>query len=517
MSDHHQEGLAHLVYGIKQGGGFIALTGEVGTGKTTLCHCLLEQLPENIDIALVLNPKINSIELLATVCDELQIAYDDNKQTLKGLIDNLNQYLLAAHASGRRTVLMIDEAQNLSLDALEQVRLLTNLETSKNKLLQIILVGQPELKQQLEQPALRQLNQRITARYHLTPLSFIETQKYIQHRLAVCGGKTDIFSHKAIKKVYKLTKGIPRLINILCDRALLGAYVTNTQTVTAKIIKDAAKEVFNVEKSSNNTILKNTVIALGLFIFLMINMYILAPDKPTRRHIVLSGTFPQTVVENNIKKKSNDSHNIKDGSMLKPLNFESAMMQQKVSINEAITSLAGIWGKKLTDVSECKEVEETGLKCLFDKSSWKELIALNRPVIMEFSNVESEKFYAVLVGLNQGNPVFQFNQDRGFPVGQILSLWEGYFLMFWQPPINTIEYVYPAQKSKAVLWIRKQMGLNHLGLKKSSFFDNNLKSEIQKFQRKHHLTIDGIVGPRTFIHLNNNDSQIHSPKLKLDY
>lgn len=235
MSGHHQEGLAHLLYGIKQGGGFVALTGEVGTGKTTLCHCLLEQLPDNVDIALVLNPKLNAIELLATVCDELQITYDQDKQTLKSLVDSLNHHLLEAHALGRKTVLMIDEAQNLSLDVLEQIRLLTNLETSKTKLLQIILIGQPELKQLLEKKELRQLNQRITARYHLSPLSYSDTKKYIEHRLIVCGGDEKIFTHNAIKKVYKLTGGIPRLINILADRGLLGAYATNNPNVTKKI------------------------------------------------------------------------------------------------------------------------------------------------------------------------------------------------------------------------------------------------------------------------------------------
>ncbi|HEY5141064.1 MAG TPA: AAA family ATPase, partial [Methylococcales bacterium] len=175
MSPRHQEGLAHLLYGINVGGGFVALTGEVGTGKTTLCHCLLQQLPKNIDIALILNSKLNAIELLATICDELGIIYDKNQHSLKILIDLLNQHLLTAHANGRRTVLLIDEAQNLSMEVLEQIRLLTNLETSKTKLLQIILVGQPELKELLKRRDLRQLNQRITARYHLQPLSLDET------------------------------------------------------------------------------------------------------------------------------------------------------------------------------------------------------------------------------------------------------------------------------------------------------------------------------------------------------
>ncbi|MDD1611907.1 MAG: AAA family ATPase, partial [Methylococcaceae bacterium] len=242
MSHRHQEGLAHLLYGITVGGGFVALTGEVGTGKTTLCHCLLRELPDNIDIALILNPKLNAIELLATICDELGIAYDKHGQSLKSLVDALNHYLLAQHAAGRRTVLLLDEAQNLSMEVLEQIRLLTNLETSKTKLLQIILVGQPELKQMLRRQDLRQLNQRITARYHLLPLSLVETRAYVRHRLRVCGGEPDLFKDRAIRKIYKLSAGIPRIINILCDRALLGAYAGNAMHVTPGMVLNAAKE-----------------------------------------------------------------------------------------------------------------------------------------------------------------------------------------------------------------------------------------------------------------------------------
>ena len=263
MSTRHQEGLAHLVYGINHGGGFVALTGEVGTGKTTLCHCLLQQLPENIDIALILNPKLNAIELLATICDELRIAYDNTAPTLKSLVDALNRHLLDSHANGRRTVLVIDEAQNLSLEVLEQVRLLTNLETTKIKLLQIILVGQPELKDLLNRPELRQLNQRITARYHLLPLSLEETRTYIRHRLMVCKGNPDLFSDQAIQKIYKLSKGIPRVINIISHCALLGAYATDTRAITPAIIKRAAKETLSY-KNDKPSLLNPLLAVLAL-------------------------------------------------------------------------------------------------------------------------------------------------------------------------------------------------------------------------------------------------------------
>jgi general secretion pathway protein A len=218
MSERHREGLAHLLYGVQQPGGFIQLTGEIGCGKTTLCRCLVGQMPPNTDIALILNPRLSVIELLAAVCDELRIPYPAGTESIKQLIDALNRYLLEAHAKGRRTVLVIDEAQNLHRDVLEQIRLLTNLETEQEKLLQIILIGQPELLTILKHPGLRQLAQRVTARYHLLPLSRQETYSYIRHRLHIAGLSSPVFSPKAMRKVFRITGGVPRLINILCDR-----------------------------------------------------------------------------------------------------------------------------------------------------------------------------------------------------------------------------------------------------------------------------------------------------------
>jgi len=242
MSALHQEALAHLLYGINSDGCLILLTGDVGAGKTTVCRCFLEQLPENTDPALILNPKLNAIELLASICDELEIVVTGDTGSIKTYIDHLNRYLLAAHARGRITVLLIDEAQNLGLDTLEQLRLLTNLETEKQKLLKIILLGQPELRQLLNQEEVAQISQRITSRYHLTPLATGDVTAYVEHRLAVAGGRKRLFSEAALKRVAKLSRGIPRLINILCDRALLGTYVEEKEQVDLKTVNQAARE-----------------------------------------------------------------------------------------------------------------------------------------------------------------------------------------------------------------------------------------------------------------------------------
>jgi general secretion pathway protein A len=252
MSAQHREALAHLVYGINVEGGFVLLTGEVGTGKTTVCRCLLGQLPENTDIAFILNPKMSVEELLAAVCDELGIRYTDGNRSIKVFIDRINSYLLAAFAKGRKTVVILEEAQNLSTDVLEQVRLLTNLETDRQKLLKIIMIGQPELRDILSRPDMRQLSQRITARYHIGPLPKAEVSAYVDHRLSSAGVRRKLFPGSIINKLYRLSHGVPRVINVICDRALLGTYVQGSNSVDRKTLIRAAREVFGEKDARKN-------------------------------------------------------------------------------------------------------------------------------------------------------------------------------------------------------------------------------------------------------------------------
>ncbi|RZJ55257.1 MAG: peptidoglycan-binding protein, partial [Acidovorax sp.] len=254
MSERHREALAHLLYGLDAGGGFVLLTGEVGAGKTTVCRCFLEQIPQHCNVAYIFNPKLTVRELLRSICDEFGVPHKPTVpggvETVKDYIDPLNASLLAAHGAGRNTVLIIDEAQNLSASVLEQLRLLTNLETSERKLLQIILIGQPELRAVVAQPAMEQLAQRVIARFHLGALTPQETHQYIAHRLAVAGLNGPLpFDRRAIQRVHKLSHGIPRRINLLCDRALLGAYAAGARQVTKTIVNRAAREVFDAPAS----------------------------------------------------------------------------------------------------------------------------------------------------------------------------------------------------------------------------------------------------------------------------
>lgn len=241
MSNRHREALAHLLYGIGNNG-FILLTGEVRTGKTTVCRSLLDQLPENVDTAFVVNPKLTADELLATICDDLGVSYPTSASA-KILIDCLNSHLVSTIDNDRRTLLIIDEAQNLSVEVLEQLRLLTNLETNQRKLLQIILLGQPELLDTLSKQSLRQLAQRITASFHLDALNKKEVAEYIAHRLSVAGARGNFFKRSAMDRTFALSNGVPRVINLICDRSLLGAFAENRAIVTRRIVNKAAKEI----------------------------------------------------------------------------------------------------------------------------------------------------------------------------------------------------------------------------------------------------------------------------------
>jgi general secretion pathway protein A len=250
MSERHREALAHLLYGVNSGGGFVLLSGEIGAGKTTVCRCFLEQIPRRCNVAYIFNPKLTVIELLKSVCEEFGIPQPgDGASTVKHYLDPLNEFLLRTHAVGQNNVLIIDEAQMLSAEVLEQLRLLTNLETNERKLLQIVLIGQPELRDLLARPELEQLAQRVIARYHLGALTETETEAYIRHRLAVAGMTTAMpFDAKAIALIHQLSRGVPRRINLLCDRSLLGAYASSKPVVDRAIVEKAAGEVFDKDR-----------------------------------------------------------------------------------------------------------------------------------------------------------------------------------------------------------------------------------------------------------------------------
>ncbi|GHF85071.1 AAA family ATPase [Thalassotalea marina] len=297
MSSRHKEALAHLSHGLGDSGGFVLLTGEVGTGKTTISRTVMEKLPENTQAAFILNPTLSSDELLATICDSLNIRYKKSGATLKYLTDKIQEKLLANHEQDINTLVVIDEAQHLQPEVLEQLRLLTNLETNTKKLLQVVLIGQPELQQLLQRRDLRQLAQRITARYHLLPLTLNELTEYIEHRLSVAQCQRNLFNASAIKAIHKISNGIPRVVNVLCDRALILAYGQNQSLVNKKIIYQAADEALGAPlepRDSGSLWLKSIAIGLGVSVFMVlgIGLGIKFLTEPVSPVVTTSETLP---------------------------------------------------------------------------------------------------------------------------------------------------------------------------------------------------------------------------------
>ena len=276
LSAHHQEALAHLAYGAREANGFIQLTGEIGTGKTTLVRRLLSQMPEGVEIAFIFNPDVSRLGLLKSILAELGEVVAPGAVERSDLAQAIYRHLLAAHARGRRVVLVIDEAQRLAPEVLEEVRLLTNFETDRHKLLNVILVGQPELRDTLARGDLRQLAQRVTARYHLGPLNREETDAYIRHRLRLAGAPGPIFSQGAVRGIHRYTRGVPRLINLVCDRALMAAYAHGLREVSSRMVGMAVRELAGMPAARAGHALRRVVYMGGVFLALVLATAIFA-------------------------------------------------------------------------------------------------------------------------------------------------------------------------------------------------------------------------------------------------
>lgn len=513
LSARHREALAHLLYGVNEGPGFVLLTGEVGTGKTTLCRCLIEQLPETVDVALILNPRLSPIELLATLFDELRISYNSDF-TFKDFIDTLHSYLLTAHAVGRRTVLILDEAQSLSTEVLEQVRLLTNLETANHKLLQIILVGQPELKILLKQNNLRQLAQRITARYHLLPLLFKDTQAYINHRLAIGGARGPLFVKSAIKEVYRYSGGVPRLINVICDRALLGGYVKNQQAIDAKTVRKAVQEVRG-EKSFwryPRWLLGIGVALLLLGVGAINNSRWQSLSSSSTEEVVNSPSTPTAtlpVTNPSVVVKPRPLTTIPQPSSL-PVDLAYLLQTDQVAkdAETAFTTLFQQWKidyLSLTGNTACDRATLRGLACLYKTGTWEELRTLNRPAVLELITDNGKQHYIVLTQLQHDQATLAFGDRRvNLALTDITPYWLGQFLLLWQPPKLPVPILKAGITNEAVVWVKKHLALAegyNAPTTVSATFDNALRKRIIMFQQRHGMVADGVAGDQTMLFL----------------
>jgi general secretion pathway protein A len=492
LSERHTEALAHLAYGISEAGGFIQLTGEVGTGKTTVLRSLLQQLPPHCDVALILNPRVTPAEFLLAICDELHVQVPGHSAgSVKELVDLLTHYLLDAHSRGRRIVLMVDEAQNLDPDVLEQVRLLTNLETATQKLLQIILIGQPELRAVLAKQELRQLAQRVTGRYHLEALRRKETLAYIRHRSRVAGATRDLFTTGAQREIHRLSGGVPRIINVIADRALLGAYTREQHDVDGALVRRAASEVYGrpvLAPWFRALAIGGAVAGAGLLGF------VLWRAMPA---------FERPEAEPTAVRESPAVAAVPAPPPREPLGTVLAKDSAGTTMDAAFATLFSLWGTEYQPSSgfACDQAVTQGLSCVWQRGSLAQLKLINRPAILSLVDSNGVPHQVVLAGLDADSAKLRIGTgETRVPIAELADYWFGEFLVMWRPRTDELRPLRAGMRGEDVRWLRQ--GLEQLGGLPAStamqdYFDAELQHLVEEFQRSRRLFVDGVAGLQT--------------------
>ena len=511
LSERHAEALAHLLYGINESGGFIQLTGEVGTGKTIVVRTLLSRVPHHADVAVIMNPRVTAVEFLLTICEELglEIASAD-RDSVKQMVDALNRRLLNAHADGRRIIVIVDEAQNLSTDVLEQVRLLTNLETPTQKLLQIILIGQPELRELLERSELRQLAQRITGRYHLQPLSREETRGYVRHRLRVAGAAAEIFTPAALNEVHRLALGYPRVINVTCDRALLGAYTTETRKVTAALVRRAAGEVYG-----RRFVPPWMGWLAGAVATAALACVALAGWQLWQGRADLRARVPEAAA-----LTANPQAPPPTAPAPAPVSINALLEANGANTGDAAAfrRLLSLWGTALPDGGDpCGQAAKAGLACLEQRGSWAQVRALNRPAILTLTDERAQRHRVVLAALDDRFATLILGEHiERVPLEEVSRDWFGEFTVVWKPKSLRARALSVGMRGDAVRWLRRSLnalqGASAVP-EEEDIFDQALAIAVQNFQREHRLNVDGIAGVQTQVVLDTALAEPGTPLL----
>jgi len=535
LSAAHRDALAHLMYGVGQGGsgGFVQLTGEVGTGKTTLCRCLLEQVPEDTQVALVLNPFMTPRELLATICEELGIATAGISDSSKALVDGLNAYLLEQHARGRRVVVVIDEAQNLSPEALEQVRMLTNLETAKDKLLQMVLLGQPELRQLLQRQDLRQLAQRITARYHLAPLNRDETRAYVLHRMQVAGAPRNPFRRSALRALYQRSGGIPRLINIIADRSLASAYAREKAYVDARTVSAAAQEVRPSETRVRSVQWPGAAVTAAALL-LVLALVVWGPRVADPLGIGAQADLPAADLAGGDPSPQGPDAAPVDvpaestpgplvpagpeaapasapafGGVADPAEAKSGPLQRlhpdwlEQQHRQAWAGMAELWGDRGSAAAiqaACDGAFRTGFGCIKDHGTWARIRQLGLPVILVLRDEQAR--LVLLGGIRAGDLLVGWGEDTmSVPRGALEDRWLGEYYVAWPQAPDWPLQIQRGEAGPAVDIVMDMATFADPAWGGGGVFDANFEAWLMAFQRRNGLAADGIVGPNTLIHL----------------
>jgi general secretion pathway protein A len=528
MSERHREALAHLLYGLGGGGGFVLLSGEIGTGKTTVCRLFLEQIPQGCNVAYIFNPKLTVIELLQSVCDEFHISVrqkDLLPPTVKDYLDPLNAFLLEAHAAGRNNVLIIDEAQNLSAEVLEQLRLLTNLETRERKLLQIILIGQPELRSMLARPELEQLAQRVIARYHLGALTPAETAQYVQHRLEVAGLSRPLpFERRALQRVHELSRGVPRRINLLCDRALLGAFANNQAAVDKATVDKAATEVFDKPMPAPSQLRRTAAVlglglAAGAGLFAAVN-YVARDTTPAPVAVAAKPVPPAASPAASAAPIAASSAATQAQAAAPPVAMPASAPAPALlsDANEAWRELAQAWKAKPEGSDPCKSLQKEQLQCFSKNLSLALIRELGRPGILTLDAETGAPTYALLTALNRDSATLRAGgAEQTVTLAALAARWRGEFSTLWRAPPGYPSRSGAAPDGETVSWIATRLAaLNGAPPPKDRReLDAALKSQLRAFQLAHGLAADGQPGPLTYMQLNRA-AGVEEPRLRTE-
>lgn len=523
MSERHAEALAHLLYGINEAGGFIQLTGEVGTGKTTVVRSLLERMPGHADVAVILNPQLTPLEFVLTICEELGIfVRDEDAASIKDLVDILNKRLLEAHAKGRRVVVIVDEAQNLTPETLEQVRLLTNLETASYKLLQIILIGQPELREVLARVELRQLAQRITGRYHLDPLSKAESAAYVAHRLKVAGASGEIFTAGALREVHRLSNGIPRIINVICDRALLGGFTQEEHRIGPPLVRAAAGEVYGRSFSAPwakllvGAAAGVAVVGLAFGTWLLMRTNAAGGEIATAEAANVPAPVATTPTEAIAIERAPPAPQPAAPADIAQLLAEHA---GNTNTETAFSQLFSLWGGKFDPANgrPCDQATQQGLECVYQQGSWGQLRTLNRPAILTLIDDAGNAHQVVIAGLDAAAAKIDLpDTTQQVSVDSISRLWYGDYLVLWRPQVPAPRALSAGMQGDGVRWLRSTLNSVHGRPQEavtSDYYDEELVHMVEDFQRLHRLNVDGIAGVQTQMVLDTLSNSGGAPLL----
>ncbi|MEI6897618.1 MAG: AAA family ATPase [Psychromonas sp.] len=502
LSVRHKEALTHLQHGLQSRVGFALLTGEVGTGKTTICRALIENMETDTDIVSILNPALSDIELLSTICDNLKVEYHNNE--LKTIFYALKTWLINNSTQHRQTLIIIDEAQHLSVSALEQLHLLTNIKNNNKKPVQVILIGQTELQDKLKQPEFRQLAQNISTRYHLLSLNQQESHLYIQHRLNIAGSHHAIFDKSALQEIFKKCTGTPRLTNILCDRSLLAAYTQDSHIVTLKMVKQASKEIhFTQQKFQSRLLTRHGRLAV-LIILSLLTLW-QAPQISQRLSSVaqlpiLTETEPLRI--NTITVATEQW-----------FDAYPQLDLTKTTYNAALASLYSVWGYQVDKKSANCTENSVHMHCYSQKMNIQQLKKLNYPSVVTLQK-DSEKSLSVVI--------YKINDDYQLLIdGNLISVteqwfnqyWTGEATLLWQAPFALKGVIKFTQQGEEVTWLSNQLNkLQGWPNERKSEFDLRLVEQVSAFQRQQGLVDDGIVGTQTLMPLMQL-VRPHSPRL----